>query len=211
VLPRRLSCLATIAVLALAACGGDDDGGGAIRENVVEPGLAAIDESEVRACEIEASSFRTALEVYELTTGEPAANEAALIDAGQLREPSELWDVVDGRLVAQDSACGDVTASVPTDDIVTDTTGSAPTADDVRASFTTDDIALVGGEECAWQLAVVIAGAASFTEREGVEPQTFADAETDFEQPVTLWELVDDTLRPAAASGCTDFAAVDDS
>ena len=85
----------------------------------------------------------------------------------------------------------------------------APSVDDVLATFTPDDVASLGGAECARQLAIVIAGASRYAEREGVDPSTFAEAEGDFEEPVTMWRLVDETLRPAPESGCTDFVAAE--
>jgi hypothetical protein len=44
-----------------------------------------------------------------------------------------------------------------------------------------------------------------------VEPTTLADVEAAgyFAEPVTMWEVVDDTLRPAAGSGCVDFVAAE--
>jgi hypothetical protein len=206
VLLSRLTVVAAASLVVTACAGADGTDGGAIQENVIEPGITAIDESDTVACGSEASSFRTALEAYEIVEGEPAADEQALIDAGLLREESELWDVTDGRLVAQNPDCGTVPATVPATEIVTDT-GSVPTVEDVLATLTAEDIALIGGADCARQLAVVVAGAARYAEREGVDPETFADAENDFEEPVTLWQLVDDALRPADGSGCVDFAA----
>lgn len=202
-----------MAVLVLAACAGaDGTDDGVLRENVIEPGLEAIDESKVQACELEASSFRTALEIYEITTGEPAPNEAALVEGGQLRQESELWDVVDGDLVAQSPDCGDVSATVPTADIVTDEDASGVLAvKDVLAGFTDDDVASMGGTDCAGELAIIIAGASQFTEREGVEPDTIAELETagDLVEPVSMWEVIDDTLRPVSDSSCLDFVTAE--
>ncbi len=77
---RRLSTASAAAIVVLTACAGaDGTDDGAIRENVVEPGLEAIDESRALACSSEASSFRTVLEIYEVREGEPAPDEAALI------------------------------------------------------------------------------------------------------------------------------------
>ena len=106
-LQRRL-ITATVAVVLTACAQADGTERGAIRENVIEPGLDAIDESRVLACGSEASSFRTVLDVYEVREGEPAPDEAALIAGDYVRSESELWDVVDGELVAQDPACGEV-------------------------------------------------------------------------------------------------------
>lgn len=99
--------LAFVAVaLATSCAGADGTDTGALRENVIEPGITAIDDAPVAACGAEAASFATALEAYELLEGAPAPDEQALIDAGLLRAPSELWDVVDGELVAQHPDCG---------------------------------------------------------------------------------------------------------
>lgn len=207
-LPGRLTLAAATAVVLSTACAGvDGTERGAIRENVIEPGITAIDDASTQACGSEASSFRTALEAYEIVEGEPAADEQALIDAGLLRAESELWDVVDGRLVAEDPGCGDIPVTVPAAEIITDDAAGVLSVSDVLATLDDEDIAAVGGTECARQLAVVVAGAARYANREGIEPDTFADAEGDFDEPVTMWRLVDDTLRPAPDSDCIDFAA----
>lgn len=107
---RHLASIASAIALgvAVAACGGSVDGSdrGVIRENVIEPGITAIEQASDLACGADAEALRTALEAYELLEGAPAADEAALIDAGRLREASELYDVVDGRIVpAASSEC----------------------------------------------------------------------------------------------------------
>lgn len=209
------SVTATIAVMALAAtacAGADGTERGAIRENVIEPGITAIDESRAAACGTEASSFRTALETYELLEGEPAADEAALIEAGLLRSESELWDIADGQLVAQDPACGNVATTVPTEEIITEESNAASGAaavDAMYATFTADQVESYGGPACARQLAVVYAGADAYADREGVAPDTLADvgAAGYLSEPVTMWEVVGDSLRPTAGSECNDFVA----
>ena len=105
-LPHRLS-LAIVAVALASACSSaDGSDAGALRENVIEPGVSAVDDAPVVACDAETAGLRTALEAYELLEGAPAPDEQALTDAGLLREPSELWDVVDGEIVAQHPDCG---------------------------------------------------------------------------------------------------------
>ena len=211
-LPSRLIA-ATAAAAVLAACAqadGTDDG--AIRENVIEPGLAAIEESKLLACSSEASNFRTVLEIYEVSEGGPAADEAALIDGDYVRRESELWDVVDGRLVPEHPDCGEVPTTIPTTEIVTDPGDTdVPSVDEVMATFTDEDIESFGGPECARELAVIFAGASQYVAIEGLEPDTMADVEAagHFAEPVTMWEVVDDTLRPVSGSGCSDFAAAD--
>ena len=103
-----------VALVAGGCAGVDGTDRGVIRENVIEPGITAIGDSRTFACDSDASTFRTVLEIYEVAEGEPAADEAALIDRGYVRGRSELWDVVDGRLVAQHPDCGDVRATAPT-------------------------------------------------------------------------------------------------
>lgn len=207
---RRLT-IASAAVVVLTACAGaDGTDSGAIREDVIEPGLEAIDESQAVACSAEASNFRTVLEVYEVSEGEPAPDEAALVEGGYMRSESELWDVVDGELVAQHSDCADVPTTVPAAEIVTESgDGEALTVDDVMATFTDADVDSFGGADCARQLAVVFAGASQYVAAEGVEPSTMADVEAAgyFDEPVTMWEVVDDTIRPTDGSGCLDFVA----
>jgi hypothetical protein len=211
VLQRQLAVSITAVVFAATACAGaDGTERGAIRENVIEPGVTAIDRSRVAACGVEASSFRTALETYELLEGEPAPDEAAMIAAGRLVSESELWDVVDGQLVPQDPACGEVATSVPTEEIITESDASGAAAvDEILATFTDDEIEGYGGRECARQLAVVFAGAAAFAEREGDEPDTIADVEAagHLAEPVTMWQVVDGSLRPTPGSPCLDFVA----
>lgn len=206
---RRLINTSAAAAVVLTACGGaDGTGDGAIRENVVEPGRDAIDESRALACGAEASNFRTMLEIYELTEGEPAPDEAALVAGDYLRSESELWDVVDGRLVAEHPDCADVPGTVPTEEIVTEAGPGEPlSVDGVLADFTDDDIASFGGPDCARQLAVLFAGGSQYTAAEGVEPDTLADIEAAgyFVEPVTMWEIVDGILRPTPGSDCLDF------
>lgn len=122
-LPRRLSLVAATGAAALlfGACAGvDGSDDGVVRENVIEPGLTAIADATPAACSAEASSFRAALDAYDVLHGEPAPDEKALIDDGMLRSESDLWDVVDGELVAQDPGCGDAATTVPAATIVAD-------------------------------------------------------------------------------------------
>lgn len=207
-LPRRLILVAA-GPLVLAACAGvDGTDSGAIRENVIEPGITAIGESRELACGADATAFRTAMDAYELFEDQPTPDEQALVDGGFLRSTSELWDVVDGRLVPQDPACGEVPATVPAADIVTDGLGELETVDEFLATFTDDDIATVGGADCARELAVLIVGAQSFLLGEGRDAATIDEIRSGghLSEPMTRWQLVDDAIRPAEGSGCIDFA-----
>lgn len=207
---RRLIASCGAALLLTACAGVDGTERGAIRENVIEPGITAIGQARSEACGINARTMQTAMDSYSLINGEPPPDEAALVEAGFLRSPMDDWDVVDGRMVPQNPACGEVPATVAATEIVTeeDPTGVL-TVDDVLATFTDDDVVALGGPDCARQLAVVFAGASRFAAREGVEADTLEQVEAagDFAEPVTLWDVVDGVLRPATGSPCRDFVA----
>ena len=211
-LRSRLNHLAlgVASVLVFTACAGaDGTERGAIRENVIEPGITAIDESRTLACGADASALRTALEAYELIEGGPAPDEAALVAEGYLRDESDAWDVTDGQLVSQDPQCGPPPASAPAAEIVTDTDIEVLSIEEMLATFTDDDIADVGGSECARELAVIFTGAARYVAETGREPGTLAEVDDAgyLEEPVTSWEVVGDAVRPIDGSGCIDFVA----
>jgi hypothetical protein len=199
------SALATTAVL--AACGGSDDVN-AIRENVVEPGVTAIEEggsADRAACQIDASALRTALESYELLQGEPAVDEAALVEAGFLRSESELWDVVDGRLAAVDPGCSDVAAETEAPEIVTST--SIPSIDEVLAALSDEEVEALGGPDCAREVAQIYAAGERFVAETGEAPDDL-DALVDggyLAARPELWTFVDGELVPADGSDCTAF------
>ncbi len=204
-LQGRLSSVAALAAaLFLAACAGvDGTESGAIRENVIEPGITAIDESRILACNADASSLRTALDTYALLEGERAPDEQALIPR-YIRKESELWDIVDGVLVPADPDCGTVPAEVETSEIVTSV--EVPTAAEILAGFTPDEVAAFGGAACARQFAVLSAAGEAFLAGEGREPADVAELNaSDYpEAPITEWALVDGVLRPTG--DCNDFS-----
>lgn len=203
-----LAALGLVTVLSATACAGiDGTERGAIRENVVEPGITAIDDSRTLTCGADASALRTALDAYELLEGSPAPDEAALVTEGYLREETGSWGVVDGRIVAQDRSCGEPPATTPAAAIVTETEVEVLTVDELMATFTPADIADVGGPGCARQLAVIFAGASRFVAETGQGPDTLADVEAAgfIDEPVTSWEVVGDAVHPIEGSGCIDF------
>ncbi len=209
-LQRRLTLLSLwVAVVGtLTACAGvDGTERGAIRENVIEPGITAMDQSREVTCGIDGRTIQTALDAYAALEGTPALDETTLIDSGFLREESEAWNVADGVLVPQAEACGPVPneASGATVEIVTET--EPLTVAEVLATFTTDDVASFGGDACAMQLAVVFAGVSRYVDETGSEPNTFDEVEAAgyFDEPVTKWQAVDEAIRPVDGSGCLDF------
>ena len=218
---KRASALAVLAATALVACGDDDGGGGAIEDNVVRPGITAMEQASSLACGADGETLRVAVESYTALEGEPPADEAALVEKSYLREESELWDVVDGELVAAVPDCGAAGTITPpvTDvgEIVTSTepasTDSVMSAEDMLATLTEDQIAEVGGVECARELAELAAAGSRFAAERGAEPQSIDDVvEAGYldGQP-ELWVLDGDDLQPAPGSPCVVPGAIDGS
>ncbi|MEO6571412.1 MAG: hypothetical protein ABIO83_07680 [Ilumatobacteraceae bacterium] len=222
-LQSRLILATTAVAFALGGCAGaDGTDRGVIRENVIEPGITAIDQSTQLACDADAHALDAAMQSYELLEGSPPQDQAALVTGQYLREPSELWDLVDGRLVSTDPGCtklpddlvsvesaSDVTA--PADDVGDIITGTEPplTADQTYATFTPDQIGAVGGEVCARELASIFSAAERYVTEVGGEPADLAalvDAGYLVGTP-SLWQLTDDQLVPVDGSGCIDVDA----
>jgi hypothetical protein len=203
----RAAVLTVLAGSALLACGDDDGGGGAIEENVVRPGITAMEQASGLACGTDGEAVRMAVESYTMLEGSPPPNEAALVATGYLREESELWDVVDGELVAAVADCGAAnTITAPASevgDIVT-STEPAMSAEDLMATLTEEDIAEVGGLECAQELAGIAAAGMRFASERGEDPESIEQLlETGYlEQTPQLWALEDDDLQPADGSPC---------
>jgi len=87
----------------ISACGGD--GGGVIEENVIRPGITAMNQASEFACDADKAALTMALETYEIMQGESAIDQTALIEAGYLREASTLYEVVDGQPRPVDPGC----------------------------------------------------------------------------------------------------------
>ncbi len=107
-LRRRLTLpgLVALAVVVPSACG--DESGGAIEDNVVRPGVTALQNAENVTCAVNRDALLDAIDLYEvLNAGESPADEAALVEAELLRAETSDWDIVDGELVAENPACGE--------------------------------------------------------------------------------------------------------
>ena len=165
----RLAPAVAVAVLVSACAGADGTERGAIRENVIEPGITAIAQASEFACNSDAATLRTALEAYELLVGAPAPDESVLVGEF-LREESDLWDVVDGQLVPADPGCGSVPTDAPDAAEIVTSTEPPQSADEMFSGFTTDQIAAVGGEACARQLAAIFSGADRYAVRGRLQP-----------------------------------------
>ena len=215
---RVIRALGVGAGALLAACGG----GGPIEENVVRPGITAMEQASALTCNSDAEVLRKAIEAYQLFENEPPADESALIAAGFLREQSELHDVVNGQVAPVAVDCGGtgVAAVAP----ATTPTGSAPmtapstdvgeivtstepplTPEQMLAEFTPEEIAEVGGEECAGELASLFVAAQNYVAEHGIDPETIEDIAGFLDQPIDLWVVQDGNLRPIEGSGCTDI------
>lgn len=220
---RALAGWLSVGALVLTACSGGDGEGGVIEENVVRPGITAIDDASALACDGDVQAVGAALQSYEMLEGSPAADEQALVDAGYLRSPSELVDVVDGQVVAQNPDCA---AALPAAPLATAPSGSAPmtapatdvgeivtsvdplqsTTDQVLSTMSEIDIASYGGIECATEIAAISAAGQVFIAREGREPLSLDELANDLDRAITLWTF--DTARqalvPADGSPCPD-------
>ncbi len=204
----RGSALTMLAGAALLACGGDDDGGGgAIEDNVVRPGITAMEQASGLACGTDGETVRVAVESYTMLEGDPPADEAALVAAGYLREESELWDVVDGELIAAVPDCGAAnTITAPASDVGDIVTSTEPvmSAEDLMATLSDDEIAEVGGTECAQELATIAAAGMRFATERQEDPDSIDElVESGYlEQTPELWALEGDDLQPAEGSPC---------
>jgi hypothetical protein len=213
----RRALVALVVVATLAACGDDDGSGGAIEENVVRPGITAMEQASALACNSDAEALRVAIESYTVLEGEPPPDEAALVAGEYMRTESELHDVVDGQVVPVDPGCGG-TGSIPSSappvtevgDIVTSTEPPL-TPDQMMAELTPEEIAQVGGEACARELVTIFTAGQSYVAERGTEPENLDDLVQGgyLETPITLWVVEDDTLRPAEGSGCVDLETAD--
>jgi hypothetical protein len=207
---RRIAAVA-LASLALAACGGKD-GGGAIEDNLIRPGITAMEQASVLACNGDLATLQAAIEAYSLLEGSPPVDEAALVASQFMRSESELFDVVDGQIIAQSPDCAGsapviapaVTApSTDLGEIVTST--EAPlTPEELLATLTDEQVADVGGADCARELVSVFSAAEAYVTEVGSDPTSFDDllASGHLAQPITLWLIVDDNLVAAPGSGC---------
>jgi hypothetical protein len=212
--PARAVALGVLTTVLVACNGGD--GGGVIEDEVVRPGITALDEGAGAACGQDLATLQLAVDTYATLEGSPAPNESALVATGNLREESELLDVIDGQIIAQAPACEAVVPKItPTEtvmtapattigDIVTST--EALTTDDVLATMTEADIAAYGGIECATEIAAVSAAGQAFIAREGRNPNSLDELSDDLDREIVLWTFDPDAqaLAPVDGSGCPD-------
>jgi hypothetical protein len=212
---RVVSALAAgLAVTALLAACGD----GKPIEKLERTGVTAIEQSKAIACNTDAETLRQGVEIYTELQGAPPPDEAALVAAGYLREPSQLYDVVNGQVVPVAVACGgtgvaatappgSTPMTAPATDLGEIVTSTEPplTPEQMLAQFTPDEIAEVGGQECAGELASLFVAAQNYVAEQGKDPESIDDLAGYLDQPIDLWVVEDSNLRPAPGSGCTDI------
>ena len=207
-LSRRLIAVPA-AVAAIGVLGACDQ---PIKDNLVVPGITAMDEARVETCGINASTLRTAIEIYEIRTGGPPPDEAALVP-DYIREETTDWDIVDGALVAENPACGPVGDAAPTPTQVDIVTESGPraapddvearTADEYLAELSPDEIDALGGSECAAELAAILASVDRYLVDVGQVPASFEEiVAAGLLDPPERWEITAGELVPVADSGC---------
>jgi hypothetical protein len=209
---HRASWGAALALAAVLAACSDKP----IEDNLVRPAITAMDQSQALACGTDAETLSTAIQAYALLEQRPPADEAALVAGQYLREQSELWDIIDGRLVPVHPDCGATpSASLPggsapmtapatvVGEIVTETEPLL-SADQVFDRFDDEQIARVGGEDCARQLAEIFAASERYVVEQGSNPATLDDLLTAgyLTEPITLWAVDGDQLVAVEGSVC---------
>jgi hypothetical protein len=215
-----LAVVVAVVVMMAAACS-DVGGDGAIdgiEDDVVRPGLTAIEQVPALACDADVQTVVVALESYETLEGVPAPDQQALVDGGYLRTASVLVDVVDGAIVVQNPDCGPAVAGAPAPltapaidvgEIVTSAAPLLTSTDEVLAAMSEADIAAYGGVVCATEIAAVSAAGQRFVTREGRNPESLDDLAGDLDREITLWDLDAERqiLVPADGSPCLDAFA----
>ncbi len=201
------------AVVGLAACG---KGSRPIENNVVRPGITAMEQASALACSSDADVLSKAIDIYTELEGDAPPDQAALVAAGYLRERSKLHDVVDGQIVPVAVDCGGTGAppattpsgsapmTAPATDLGEIVTSTDPplTAQAMLAQFTPDEIAEVGGQECAGELASIFVASQNYVAAQGQDPASLDDLAGYLDQTIDLWLVENDALVPAPNSGC---------
>jgi hypothetical protein len=205
---------AVAAAAALAACGGDRP-----IEQLERTGATAIEQASALACNGDAETLRKAIEIYTELEGHPPPDEAALVTARYVREPSKLYDVVNGQIVPVAIDCGGTGAApattpsgsppmtAPSTDLGEIVTSTEPplTPEQMLAEFTPEEIAEVGGQECAGELASIFIAAQNYVAEQGKDPESLDDLAGYLDQTIDLWVVQDGALAAVPGSGCVNL------
>jgi hypothetical protein len=211
----RALALAAAGAAVLSACGG----GGPIEENVVRPGITAMEQASALACSTDAQTMQMAIDTFEVMNGRPPKDEAELVAAGF--KESTLHDVVNGQVVPVAVDCGGTGApaapattppgsapmTAPSTDLGEIVTSTEPplTPEQMLAEFTPEEIAEVGGQECAGELASIFVAAQDYVAEQGKDPETIEELAGYLDQAIDLWVVQDGNLAAAPGSGCINL------
>jgi hypothetical protein len=206
---------AVAAATALAACGGDKP-----IEQLERTGVTAIEQASALACNGDAETLRQAIQAYTELEGHPPPDEAALVTARYLREESKLHDVANGQIVPVAVDCGGTGAApattpsgsppmtAPSTDLGEIVTSTEPplTPEQMLAEFTPEEIAEVGGQECAGELASIFVAAQNYVAEQGKDPESLDDLAGYLDQTIDLWVVQDNSdLAAVPGSGCVNL------
>ena len=208
----RCCCAAVTVAAVLAACGGKPI------EKLERTGITAMEQASALACSNDEQALDQAIQAYTQLEGSPPPDQAALVASRYLREPSQLHDVVDGQIVPIDPGCGGTGAvattpsgsppmTAPSTDGGQIVTSTEPplTPEQMLAEFTPEEVAEVGGAECAGELASLFVAAQNYVAEQGKDPETIDDLTGHLDQTIDLLVVEDGNLRPAPGLGCTDI------
>ncbi len=199
-----------MAAAVLAACGDKPI------EKLERTGVTAMEQASALTCASDEQTVQTEIDAFQAMEGRLPTDEGELVAAGF--KESKLHDVVNGQIVPIDPGCGGTGAiattpsgsppmTAPSTDLGQIVTSTEPplTPEQMLAEFTPEEVAEVGGAECAGELASLFVAAQNYVAEQGKDPETIDDLTGHLDQTIDLWVVEDGNLRPAPGSGCTDI------
>jgi len=130
------------------------------------------------------------------------------VEGGYLREATTDWDVVDGRIVAENPACGAVPDAAPPSTVeIATVDGPMLTAEQMLAGMSDEQVARLGSVECAREFSRIVTSAERYVTDLDEIPTGFedlVDAGYLAELP-TLWQADGDELVPVEGGGCNEI------
>ena len=163
----------------------------------------AIDEP----CDQDRRLLEVAIEAYFAQNGEvPTAMDDLVGD--YLREPVDSYALMPGGKLERQTGVPCRTGNVTSDE-----PAAIETVEDALALLGGDEfVAVVGGMECATEIALIVLAAQAYTEVNGTEPAELADLDDFLESPITgwVWQLESEILVPTPGSGCIAPFSEDD-
>jgi hypothetical protein len=97
--------------------------------------------------------------------------------------------------------------TAPSTDLGEIVTSSEPplTPEQMLSEFTPEEVAEVGGPECAGELASLFVAAQNFVAEQGKDPETIEELAGYLDQPIELWVVQAGSLAAAPGSGCINL------